>query len=118
MDMFNVGHVQAILESIPVAEISGTQSRETIIQSQESMQFGLDRSQSLTLSLMDHNHDNDMIILGMFFIILTFIWFLKNLGLLWLTCLFEMLCMRIEGLWIEIISDEVMHGRMSWLVIN
>ncbi|XP_041010025.1 protein FAR-RED ELONGATED HYPOCOTYL 3-like [Juglans microcarpa x Juglans regia] len=38
----NLDVSNAILENVPAADISGTQSRETVIQSQESMQFGLD----------------------------------------------------------------------------
>ncbi|KAF5451928.1 hypothetical protein F2P56_026982 [Juglans regia] len=45
LDFFNVGHARVIPKSIPTVEISGTQDRETVLQSQESMQFGFNGSQ-------------------------------------------------------------------------
>ncbi|KAF5481220.1 hypothetical protein F2P56_001888 [Juglans regia] len=45
LDFSNVEHARAIPKSIPIVDISRTQARETLLQSQESMQFVFDGSQ-------------------------------------------------------------------------
>ncbi|XP_040996110.1 protein FAR-RED ELONGATED HYPOCOTYL 3-like [Juglans microcarpa x Juglans regia] len=50
IDMSNLGGVQAVPESAAI-DINGTQTQETMFQSQESLQFGLDGSQSVYFGL-------------------------------------------------------------------